>query len=113
MIDFRFPGHHRNSGRRDSGIENSPPRSPKDVEIQVTPFPTPKHNEPDGSSREETLTSGSGSYVTESEEDPEESNRKTHLPKDHPARKLPPIDLMFLVDTSSSIGINNFDIVSV
>ncbi|ULT90200.1 hypothetical protein L3Y34_008512 [Caenorhabditis briggsae] len=53
----------------------------------------------------------SGSDITDSTEtDLEELNRRTHLPRDHPARKLPPIDLMFLVDTSSSIGINNFDI---
>uniref|UniRef100_A0A1I7XFE9 VWFA domain-containing protein n=1 Tax=Heterorhabditis bacteriophora TaxID=37862 RepID=A0A1I7XFE9_HETBA len=34
-----------------------------------------------------------------------------HLSLDHPARTLPPIDIMFLVDSSSSIGITNFDII--
>uniref|UniRef100_A0A1I7UMV9 VWFA domain-containing protein n=1 Tax=Caenorhabditis tropicalis TaxID=1561998 RepID=A0A1I7UMV9_9PELO len=100
--------------RRDSGIAS--PRSPRDVEVQVTPIPTPidhqkeeeEDNESSGSS-ESVLSSGSD--VTDStEDDLEDLNRKTHLPRDHPARKLPPIDLMFLVDTSSSIGINNFDI---
>uniref|UniRef100_A0A8R1DIX1 VWFA domain-containing protein n=1 Tax=Caenorhabditis japonica TaxID=281687 RepID=A0A8R1DIX1_CAEJA len=103
-------GDHGNPPRRDSGFA-----SPRDVEIQVTPFPTPKHElEEKGKEEEEnqnraetTESSSSGSDITESTE---EINLKSHLPRDHPARKLPPIDLMFLVDTSSSIGINNFDI---
>lgn len=101
--------------RRDSGIAS--PRTPRDVEIQVTPIPSPVHNGSDG--KDDATSSGtpesiesSGSDVTETtEDDLEELNRRTHLPRDHPARKLLPIDLMFLVDTSSSIGINNFDIV--
>ncbi|NP_001343843.1 VWFA domain-containing protein [Caenorhabditis elegans] len=100
--------------RRDSGIAS--PRTPRDVEIQVTPIPSPVHNGSDG--KDDATSSGtpesiesSGSDVTETtEDDLEELNRRTHLPRDHPARKLLPIDLMFLVDTSSSIGINNFDI---
>ncbi|PIO75380.1 von Willebrand factor type A domain protein, partial [Teladorsagia circumcincta] len=35
--------------------------------------------------------------------------RTGHLPSNHPARQLPPIDLLFLVDSSSSIGITNFE----
>uniref|UniRef100_A0A7I5ECD6 VWFA domain-containing protein n=1 Tax=Haemonchus contortus TaxID=6289 RepID=A0A7I5ECD6_HAECO len=35
--------------------------------------------------------------------------RGGHLPANHPARQLPPIDLLFLVDSSSSIGITNFE----
>ncbi|CAJ0591243.1 unnamed protein product [Cylicocyclus nassatus] len=31
------------------------------------------------------------------------------LPSNHPARHLPPVDLLFLVDSSSSIGISNFE----
>ncbi|CAI2354577.1 unnamed protein product [Caenorhabditis sp. 36 PRJEB53466] len=108
--DLLFPG----GGRRDSGIA-SPPRSPKNVEVQVTPIPTPRANKNEEKEKEkeeeERTETSSGSELTESSiEDLEELNRRTHLPRDHPARKLPPIDLMFLVDTSSSIGINNFDI---
>ncbi|CAJ0582701.1 unnamed protein product, partial [Mesorhabditis spiculigera] len=32
-----------------------------------------------------------------------------HLSRDHPARHLPPVDIIFLIDTSSSIGIQNFE----
>ncbi|KAI6213522.1 hypothetical protein M3Y94_00160200 [Aphelenchoides besseyi] len=35
----------------------------------------------------------------------------SHLPVDHPARALPPIDLLLLVDASSSIGINSYETV--
>lgn len=34
-----------------------------------------------------------------------------HLAPNHPARRLPPIDILFLVDSSSSIGISNFETV--
>lgn len=33
----------------------------------------------------------------------------SHLPLDHPARLLPPIDLLMLIDSSSSVGINSFE----
>ncbi|KAI6230205.1 hypothetical protein M3Y99_01087500 [Aphelenchoides fujianensis] len=33
----------------------------------------------------------------------------SHLPPEHPARVLPPIDLLLLVDASSSIGINSYE----
>ncbi|CAP36239.2 Protein CBG18899 [Caenorhabditis briggsae] len=105
----------KRSDRRDSGIES--PRSPREVEVQVTPISTSRDNSKE-EGEEDNQSSGtsesilsSGSDITDSTEtDLEELNRRTHLPRDHPARKLPPIDLMFLVDTSSSIGINNFDI---
>uniref|UniRef100_A0A1I7ZCJ7 VWFA domain-containing protein n=1 Tax=Steinernema glaseri TaxID=37863 RepID=A0A1I7ZCJ7_9BILA len=35
----------------------------------------------------------------------------SNLPEGHPARTLPPVDLLFLVDSSSSIGLNNFETV--
>ncbi|GMT11631.1 hypothetical protein PFISCL1PPCAC_2928, partial [Pristionchus fissidentatus] len=42
-----------------------------------------------------------------------EGGRTVHyqgsLPSDHPARILPPIDLLFLVDSSSSIGLHAFE----
>ncbi|EGT32292.1 hypothetical protein CAEBREN_11144 [Caenorhabditis brenneri] len=113
MMQSQFD--RRDKDRRDSGIAS--PRSPRDVEVQVTPIPTPiehdKNESEEDNRSSETSESvlSSGSDITESTEtDSKELNRKTHLPRDHPARKLPPIDLMFLVDTSSSIGINNFDI---
>ncbi|UMM36007.1 hypothetical protein L5515_008358 [Caenorhabditis briggsae] len=111
--DLKISG--KRSDRRDSGIES--PRSPREVEVQVTPISTSRDNSKE-EGEEDNQSSGtsesilsSGSDITDSTEtDLEELNRRTHLPRDHPARKLPPIDLMFLVDTSSSIGINNFDI---
>ncbi|KAF1751342.1 hypothetical protein GCK72_017896 [Caenorhabditis remanei] len=114
-MSSQFSGRGKND-RRDSGIAS--PRSPRDAGVQVTPIPTPIDDKKDGSEEDnessgtsESVFGSSGSDVTDStEEDLEELNRTTHLPRDHPARKLPPIDLMFLVDTSSSIGINNFDI---
>ncbi|KAK0413373.1 hypothetical protein QR680_006765 [Steinernema hermaphroditum] len=33
----------------------------------------------------------------------------SNLPDGHPARTLPPVDLLFLVDSSSSIGLTNFE----
>ena len=35
----------------------------------------------------------------------------SQLPPEHPARALPPVDLLLLVDASSSIGINVFETV--
>ncbi|VDK66580.1 unnamed protein product, partial [Cylicostephanus goldi] len=37
------------------------------------------------------------------------ANSLGKLPSNHPARHLPPVDLLFLVDSSSSIGISNFE----
>lgn len=37
---------------------------------------------------------------------------RSFLPPGHPAKALPPIDLLFLIDASSSIGNVNFENVS-
>ncbi|KAI1698497.1 von willebrand factor type A domain-containing protein [Ditylenchus destructor] len=43
------------------------------------------------------------------EDDPLFDRSMTHLHHEHPALFLPPVDVLLLVDASSSIGINNFE----
>ncbi|CAB3396952.1 unnamed protein product [Caenorhabditis bovis] len=100
--------------RRDSGIATSPRENEQKVEVpndnaEHSDKEREKGDEKEADRHSESSSTDSSTSDNESE-DLEELNRRTHLPMDHPARKLPPIDLMFLVDTSSSIGINNFDI---
>ncbi|CAI5452790.1 unnamed protein product [Caenorhabditis angaria] len=98
---------------KDSGVETSPriedvKETQTDVLILDDRVEENLEEEEENAPEDPSETS-SGTYES-TEMDEEEINRKTHLALDHPARRLPPVDLMFLVDTSSSIGINNFDI---
>ncbi|VDK21567.1 unnamed protein product [Anisakis simplex] len=51
---------------------------------------------------DEEMAAGTG-------KDDEEDSSETLIPADHPAKTLPPIDLLLLVDSSGSIGISNFE----
>uniref|UniRef100_A0A914W4M6 VWFA domain-containing protein n=1 Tax=Plectus sambesii TaxID=2011161 RepID=A0A914W4M6_9BILA len=110
--------------------ENSPDKQRKSI---VSPLNL-GHND---SSYETTLTSGKHhkdgddidhpnsvkDTITDTETDSEaelekeyselerqtKARNKSHLPRDHPARKLAPVDVLLVVDNSGSIGMVNFE----
>ncbi|CAD6186751.1 unnamed protein product [Caenorhabditis auriculariae] len=76
-------------------------------DIEENHVTSPENDVKTGQENEGDWKSEEPSSMSDESSEPE---RKTHLPPKHPALSLPPIDLMFLVDTSSSIGNNNFEI---
>ncbi|ETN74699.1 von Willebrand factor type A domain protein [Necator americanus] len=68
--------------------------------ISTRAWPNDPHSITEEDSSDGTTTDDSG-YVAQGGK----------LPSNHPARHLPPVDILLLVDSSSSIGISNFEAV--
>ncbi|TKR88726.1 hypothetical protein L596_012926 [Steinernema carpocapsae] len=101
---------NRNLDNQGQESKNSPEKRTKKRKKGTK---TPRANNPnsvesneDGSGSEFSYEDSSDGEISE-----EDSMQRTmsNLPDGHPARTLPPIDLLFLVDSSSSIGITNFE----
>uniref|UniRef100_A0AC35GT80 Uncharacterized protein n=1 Tax=Panagrolaimus sp. PS1159 TaxID=55785 RepID=A0AC35GT80_9BILA len=99
--DNRYPhGSPRNPGEITRGEENRPNNDRPPNRDQIPPL---RRSSSSDYERDEFATD-----TTDSKEFAFDRTQ-SHLASDHPARTLPPVDVLLLVDASSSIGNNQFE----
>uniref|UniRef100_A0A914Y161 Uncharacterized protein n=1 Tax=Panagrolaimus superbus TaxID=310955 RepID=A0A914Y161_9BILA len=93
-------GSPRNPGEITHGEENRPNNDRSNRDNQIPPL---RRSSSSDYERDEFATD-----TTDSKEFGFDRTQ-SHLAADHPARTLPPVDILLLIDASSSIGNNQFE----